>query len=173
VVRERELGTLEQLMVSPISARELILGKTIPVIVICLVDLALITTLAVLWFGIPLRGPVATLVLAAFLYILAGLGFGLLISTISRTQQEAFLTMFLFFLPAIILSGFMYPIETMPAFFQHLSLLDPVRYFMEVVRAIFLKGQGVGELWAHFTVLAVMAMGALLAAGIRFRKSLE
>ncbi len=173
VVRERELGTLEQLMVSPISPQELILGKTIPVMIICFVDLALIATLAVLWFGIPLKGSLVTLVLASFLYILAGLGFGLLISTISRTQQEAFLTMFLFLLPAIILSGFMYPIETMPAFFQYLSFLDPIRHFMEVVRAIFLKGQGVGELWPQFTVLTVMAMGSVMAAGVRFKKSLE
>jgi ABC-2 type transport system permease protein len=173
VVRERELGTLEQLMVSPISSRELILGKTIPVVIICLVDLALITTLAVLWFGIPLRGSVMVLVLAALLYILAGLGFGLLISTISRTQQEAFLTMFLFFLPAIILSGFMYPVATMPAFFQYLSMLDPIRYFMEMVRAIFLKGHGLSELWMHFTVLTLMAVGAVLVAGVRFKKSLE
>jgi ABC-2 type transport system permease protein len=173
VVRERELGTLDQLMVSPISARELILGKTVPVVIICLVDLALITTMAILWFGIPLRGSPVTLVVAAFLYILAGLAFGLLISTISRTQQEAFLTMFLFFLPAIILSGFMYPIETMPTFFQHLSLLNPIRYFMEVVRAIFLKGHGMGELWLHFVILTAMALVALFAAGGRFKKSLE
>jgi ABC-2 type transport system permease protein len=173
VVRERELGTLEQLMVSPISSREMILGKTIPVVVICLIDLALITTLAVLWFDIPLRGSLATLVAASFLYILAGLGFGLLISTISRTQQEAFLTMFLFFLPAIILSGFMYPVDTMPAFFQDLSRLNPIRYFMEMVRNIFLKGHGFSELWLHFIVVGIMAVGALFAAVSRFKKSLE
>ncbi len=173
VVRERELGTLEQLMVSPISAREMILGKTIPVVIICLIDLALITTMAVLWFDIPLRGPLLTLIAASFLYILAGLGFGLLISTISKTQQEAFLTMFLFFLPAIILSGFMYPVDTMPEFFQDLSRLDPIRYFMEMVRNIFLKGHGFSELWVHFLVLASMAFLVLLAAGARFKKSLE
>jgi ABC-2 type transport system permease protein len=173
VVRERELGTLEQLMVSPISPREMILGKTIPVVIICLIDLALITTLAVLWFGIPLRGSVLTLLAASFLYILAGLGFGLLISTISRTQQEAFLTMFLFFLPAIILSGFMYPVDTMPDFFQDISLLNPIRYFMEIVRNIFLKGHGFSDLWLHFTVVGIMAVGALLAAVSRFKKSLE
>ncbi len=111
--------------------------------------------------------------LASFVYVLAGLAFGLLISTISRTQQEAFLTMFLFLLPGIILSGFMYPIDTMPAVFQHLTLLNPVRYFMEMVRAIFLKGQGFRELWVHFLVLTVMALGALVAAGLRFRKSLD
>jgi ABC-2 type transport system permease protein len=173
VVRERELGTLEQLMVSPITPTELILGKTVPVVIVCMVDLALVTTVGVLWFSIPLRGPIWFLVLASLVYVLAGLGFGLLISTISRTQQEAFLTMFLFLLPAIILSGFLYPVETMPVFFQRLSLLNPIRYFMEVVRSIFLKGQGMGELWVQFTLLTLMALGALVAASIRFRKSLE
>ena len=173
VVRERELGTLEQLMVSPIHPRELMLGKTVPVLIVCLVDLAVITVVALLWFQIPLRGSVAALVLASLLYILAGLGVGLLISTISRTQQEAFLTMFLFVLPGIILSGFMYPIDTMPPLFQHLTLLNPVRYFMEMVRGIFLKGQGVSDLWPHYLVLAVMAFGAVYGASKRFRKSLE
>ena len=173
VARERELGTLEQLMVSPISPRELILGKTVPVVLICLVDLILITTVAMLWFDVPFRGSVAVLVLASFVYILAGLGFGLLISTISRTQQEAFLTMFLFFLPAIILSGFMYPIESMPEIFQHLTLANPMRYFMEMVRGIFLKGLGVADLWVHFVVLTAMAVAALTAAGLRFDKTLE
>lgn len=173
VVRERELGTLEQLMVSPISPKELVLGKTVPVIIICLVDLALITVVALLWFHIPLRGPVGALVLAAFVYILAGLGFGLFISTISRTQQEAFLTMFLFILPAIILSGFMYPVDSMPELFQHLTRLNPVRYFMEIVRGIFLKGQGVGDLWGHYLVLTGMALVAVWGASVRFKKSLE
>jgi ABC-2 type transport system permease protein len=172
VVRERELGTLEQLMVSPISPEELILGKTVPVMIICLVDLALITVVALLWFHIPLRGPVGALVLASVLYILAGLGAGLFISAISRTQQEAFLTMFLFILPGIILSGFMYPIATMPDFFQHVTLLNPIRYFMEMVRGIFLKGQGVTDLWSHYVVLTGMALGAFWGASRRFKKSL-
>jgi ABC-2 type transport system permease protein len=173
VVRERELGTLEQLMVSPINPKELVLGKTIPVLIICMVDLALITTLAILWFKIPLRGPVEALILASLLYVLAGLGAGLFISTLSKTQQEAFLTMFLFLLPGIILSGFMYPIDTMPVVFEYLTLLNPIRYFMEMVRGIFLKGQGVMDLWYHFLVLAGMAAIVVYGAGKRFRKSLE
>ena len=173
VVRERELGTLEQLMVSPINPRELMLGKTIPVLIVCMVDLALITVLAILWFHIPLRGPVTALVLASFLYILVGLGAGLYISTISKTQQEAFLTMFLFLLPGIILSGFMYPVDTMPEIFQQLTLLNPIRYFMEMVRGIFLKGQGVVDLWLHFLVLVGMAVAVVFGASMHFRKSLE
>jgi ABC-2 type transport system permease protein len=173
VVRERELGTLEQLMVSPINPKELILGKTVPVALVCLLDLALITVLAILWFGIPLRGPLLALILGAFVYILAGLGAGLFISTISRTQQEAFLTMFLFILPGIILSGFMYPVSTMPEIFQHLTLLNPIRYFMEMVRGIFLKGDGIRDLWAHYLILTGMALMAVWGASKRFRKSLE
>ena len=173
VVRERELGTLEQLMVSPVTPRELILGKTIPVLGICLIDLGLITTLAVLWFGIPLRGPVLALILAALVYVLAGLGLGLIISAISKTQQEAFLTTFLFIMPAIILSGFMYPISTMPLFFQRLTLLNPIRYFMEIVRGIFLKGHGVTDLWPQYLILTLMAMGAMYVAGRSFKRALE
>lgn len=173
VVRERELGTLEQLMVSPISPRELILGKTVPVVIICLMDLALITVVAMLWFDVPFRGSVFVLLMAALVYILAGLGFGLLISTISRTQQEAFLTMFLFFLPALILSGFMYPIESMPKIFQDLTLANPIRYFMEMVRGIFLKGLGIRDLWIHYLVLGGMTVLALGAAALRFNKRLE
>jgi ABC-2 type transport system permease protein len=173
VVRERELGTLEQLMVSPINPQELILGKTVPVVVVCMVDLALITTLAILWFDIPLRGPASALVLGSFLYVLTGLGVGLFISTISKTQQEAFLTIFLFVIPAIILSGFMYPVDTMPQVFEYLTLLNPIRYFMEMVRGIFLKGQGVTDLWAHYLVLTGMALVVVFGASQRFRRSLE
>ncbi len=173
VVRERELGTLEQLMVSPINPQELILGKTVPVVFVCMVDLALITTLVILWFDIPLRGPANALVLASFLYVLTGLGVGLFISTISKTQQEAFLTIFLFIIPAIILSGFMYPIDTMPEVFEYLTLLNPIRYFMEMVRGIFLKGQGVADLWAHYLVLSGMALVVVFGASKRFRRSLE
>lgn len=173
VVRERELGTLEQLMVSPITPTELIVGKTVPVLIICLVDLALITTIAIVWFDIPLRGSVTALILASFLYILAGLGVGLIVSTISKTQQEAFLTMFLFLLPGIILSGFMYPVDTMPEIFQQLTHLNPIRYFMEVVRGIFLKGHGVGDLWVHYLVLTGMAVVLVFGASKRFKKSLE
>ncbi len=173
VVRERELGTLEQLMVSPINPKELIIGKTVPVVFICLVDLVLITTLAILWFHIPLRGSVPALVLASFLYVLTGLGVGLFISTISKTQQEAFLTIFLFVIPAIILSGFMYPVDTMPVVFEYLTLLNPIRYFMEMVRGIFLKGHGVGDLWIHYLVLTGMALVFVVGASMRFKKSIE
>ena len=172
VVREREVGTLEQLLVSPLSAGELMLGKTLPVAFIALVQITVVTAVALLWFQVPFRGSVGALYLAAALFILAGLSFGLFISTIASTQQEAFLSMFLFLLPAIILSGFMYPVDTMPRFFQELTLLNPLRHFLEVIRAIFLKGAGVRELWPQFLFLSVMAVGGLVMATRRFRARL-
>jgi ABC-2 type transport system permease protein len=173
VVREREIGTLEQLMVSPLTPAELMLGKTLPVALIALVDLALITGVAVLWFGIPLTGSIFDLLLASTVYIIAALGFGLLISTSSNTQQEAFMLMFLFFLPAVVLSGFMYPVDTMPWFFQQLTLLNPVRHFLEIVRGIFLKGIGPRELWLQYAFLLVTAVSAWSLATWKFARSVR
>jgi ABC-2 type transport system permease protein len=172
VVREREIGTLEQLLVSPLSASELVLGKTIPVAGVALVQMTLVTTVALLWFDVPFRGSLAALALAAALFIVAGLSLGLLISTFSSTQQEAFLAMFLLLLPAIILSGFLYPIDTMPETFQHLTLANPLRHFLEIVRGIFLRGAGVGELWVQLTTLTAMAATGLAVAAWRFRATL-
>ena len=172
VVREREVGTLEQLLVSPLSPIELMLGKTLPTAGIAMVQLALVTSVALLWFDVPLRGSGPALVLAAGLFILAGLSVGLLISTISRTQQEAFFAVFLFVLPAIILSGLLYPIDTMPALFRQLTLLNPLRHFLEIVRGIFLRGAGLSELGVQFAVLASMASVGMAAAVLRFRRSM-
>lgn len=172
VVREREIGTLDQLVVSPITPIELMVGKTIPVVFIGLVDVALITAVAMLWFDIPFRGTAGSLVLAALLYILAGLSFGLIISTVSRTQQEAFMSMFLFILPAIILSGFFFPISSMPEVFQWITYLNPVRYFLEIVRGIFLKGNGLAQLWPQYAAVGVLAFGGLAVAVQRFRRSI-
>lgn len=172
VVREREVGTLEQLLVSPLSATELMLAKTLPVAGIAMVQIALVTAVALLWFDVPLRGSVPVLLLGAGLFILAGLSLGLLVSTFSATQQEAFLAMFLFLLPAIILSGFLYPVETMPEIFQQLTLANPLRHFLEVVRGIFLKGAGLGDLWPQLLTLAAMAVSGLTVATVRFRRTL-
>jgi ABC-2 type transport system permease protein len=172
IVREREVGTLEQLLVSPLSPGELILGKTIPVAGIAMMQLTLVTLVALLWFHIPLTGSVPTLVLAAALYILAGLSVGLYISTISTTQQEAFLSMYMFLLPAIILSGFLYPVDTMPTVFRDLTLLNPLRHFLDVVRAVFLKGAGFADVWSSIAVLLVMATFGLVFATRRFRRTL-
>lgn len=171
VVRERELGTLEQLMVSPLTPAEMIVGKTLPVMGIAMVDLFLITVVATLWFHIPLRGSLALLCLVSLAYVVCGLGIGLLISTVSNTTQEAFMTMFMFFLPALILSGFFFPIENMPVFFQYLTLADPVRYYVAAVRAIFLKGAGITVLWPKIAALAGMGGLILWFASTRFRKT--
>ncbi len=171
VVREREIGTLEQLMVTPLSPTELILGKTIPVALIAMVQLTLITALAILWFGVPFRGSLLPLLLAAAIYIVGGLSFGLLISTLARTQQEALMVMFLVFLPAIILSGFMFPVFTMPTVFQWISLVNPIRHFLEIVRPVFLKGSGVAELWPSYLWLSALACAGFLAARARFGRA--
>ena len=172
VVREREIGTLDQLLVSPLTAAELILGKTVPVLVVASVHLPIYLGLTLLHFDVPLRGTLAALLLAAALYVLAGLALGLLISTVSRTQQEAFMLLILFFLPAVVLSGFLSPIESMPAAFRWLTALNPLRWFLEIVRGVFLKGLGVAELRTQYAVLAAMAAGTLLLATRRFGRAI-
>jgi ABC-2 type transport system permease protein len=171
VVREREIGTLEQLMVSPLRPLELIAGKTIPFAVIGLADLAMVTLLALLWFGVPFRGNPLLILAGSVLYLLSGLGIGLFISTVSRTQQEAFLASFLVYMPAILLSGFMFPVSSMPPFFRTLTLLNPVRHYLEIVRAVFLKGAGPAALWPQLVTLLVMGTTILWFAASRFRKT--
>ncbi|GMV04588.1 MAG: ABC transporter permease [Gemmatimonadota bacterium] len=169
VVREREIGTLEQLRVSPLTPGELLAGKTIPFGIIGLLDMALVTAVAVLWFRIPFEGNPALLLLASVLYLLATLGIGLLISTMASTQQEAFMVSFLVYMPAILLSGFMFPISSMPESFQWLTLLNPMRYFLEMVRGLFLKGVGFEALWPQYMALLTMGVGVLWFATARFR----
>lgn len=171
VVREREIGTLEQLMVSPLRPIELIIGKTLPSVFVGFVDLTVITAVSLLWFHIPFRGSWLFLLVASVFYILTGLGLGLFISTVSNTQQEAFMSMFFFFLPAIMLSGFMFPIANMPAALQYVTYLDPLRYFLEIVRGVFLRGAGVRILWPQALVLLGMGLLVLTAATRRFRKT--
>lgn len=173
IVREREIGTLEQLQVSPLTAGELIAGKTIPFAVIGLADMLLVTTVAVLWFGIPLVGSVALLLLAGVLFLLAALGLGLLISTAASTQQEAFMVSFLVYMPSMLLSGFMFPVTSMPEAFQWLTLLNPLRHFLEIVRGVFLKGVGLSTLWPQYVALLLMGAGVLAFATARFRKAVR
>lgn len=170
IVRERELGTLEQLMVSPLTSGELMAGKTIPFAIIGLIDLALVFAIAFLWFQIPFRGSALLLIVASLLYLLSALGIGLLISTISRTQQEAFMASFLVYMPTILLSGFMFPVSSMPNMFQWLTLLNPMRHYLEIVRTIFLKGAGLEALWVQFLALTVMGAGILMFSAARFQK---
>lgn len=172
VVREREIGTLEQLMVSPLKPMELILGKSIPVAIIGMADIAVVTLVAVFFFGVPFRGTIVHLLFASLLYLTSGIGLGLLISTVSRTQQEAFMGTMLVFMPSILLGGFMFPIRSMPRVFQSLTLLNPVRHYLKVVRAIFLKGVGPNALWPEHLALLGIGMSVLLFAATRFRKRL-
>ena len=171
VVREREIGTLEQLMVSPLKPAELILGKTLPVVLVAFIQLALIMVVALVGFGIPFRGSFLLLIVASFCFILSGLGIGLLISTVSNTQQEAFMSMFFFFLPAIMLSGFMFAVENMPTALQYLTLLDPIRHYLIIVRGVFLRGAGWSILYPQILTLLAMGVAVLWFATTRFRKT--
>jgi ABC-2 type transport system permease protein len=170
IVREREIGTLEQLRVSPLTPGELILGKTIPFALIGLVDLAVITAVALLWFGIPFRGSALVLLLGSILYLLSALGIGLFISSISHTQQEAFMAAFLVFMPAMLLSGFMFPVTSMPQVFQWMTLANPMRHYLEIVRGVFLKGAGFEDLGRQFLTLTAMGVGILWLAATRFSR---
>jgi ABC-2 type transport system permease protein len=173
VVREREAGTLEQIMVSPIRRFEFILGKTIPFFLIGLGDVVLVTTFGVLWFGIPFVGNPLVMLLGASLYLLAALGLGLMLSTFARTQQQAFALSFFLVNPFFILSGFAFPIAAMPLVLQWFTLINPVRYFLVVIRSVFLKGDGVVELWPDLLAMALLGAGMLTVSVLRFRKSLD
>jgi ABC-2 type transport system permease protein len=172
VVREREIGTMEQLMVTPLRPIELILGKTIPFALIAFFDMILITVLGVLLFNIPVNGPLPLLPLSTAIYLLSVLGVGLFISTIAKTQQQALMATFLFYMPAVLLSGFMFPIENMPVMFQYVTYVNPLRYFLVIIRGIFLKGNGIAILWPPMAALLLLGLGVFTLSSFRFRKRL-
>ncbi|MEZ4650212.1 MAG: ABC transporter permease [Candidatus Eisenbacteria bacterium] len=173
VVREKEIGTLEQLLVSPLRSWEIIAGKTIPFIVIAYFELCFAGSIAVLWFHLPLRGSVLLLGVSALAYLLVTLGVGLLASTLSQTQQQAMLTVWFFLVFGILMSGFFYPVENMPTWAQWISAADPVRYIMNIVRGIFLRGAGFADLWRDLLVLAGMGILVFGTAAGRFQKRLS
>lgn len=173
IVREKEIGTMEQLMVTPIRPIELMIGKTVPFAFIGLFDVALAVTVALLVFHVPFRGSVWVLLLSSIVFLLTTLGAGLFISTVSRTQQQAMMSTFLFFQPFFLLSGFSFPIRNMPVAVQYLTYLNPVRYFLEVVRGIFLKGAGIGVLWPQLLAMLVFGLAILLLSAARFHKKLD
>jgi len=173
IVREREIGTMEQILVTPIRPAEFILGKTIPFAIISMIDVAVITVVGVFWFNVPIRGNVVLLFAAAFLYLLTTLGAGLIISTIAHTQQQANMSTFFFYFPAFLLSGFIYPVENMPEVVQWITYVNPVRYALVIVRGIFLKGVGLSVLWPQMAVLAAMGVITILVATKRFSKTLR
>jgi ABC-2 type transport system permease protein len=172
IVREREIGTLEQLLVTPIRPIEMILGKTVPFALIGLFDAAVVLAIAIAYFQIPMRGSVVLFFAAIALYLLTTLSGGLLISTISRTQQQAMMGAFLFVFPAILLSGFMFPIANMPPVVQAFTYVNPLRYMIEILRGLFLKGAGLDLLWPDFAALALLGTLALVTAVSRFRETL-
>jgi ABC-2 type transport system permease protein len=172
IVKEKEIGTMEQLIVSPLRPLELIVGKLLPFAVIALIQIALITILGVFWFHLPLRGNLFLLLLSTCIYLFTTLGIGLFISTISSTQQEAMMSVFLFYMPTVLLSGFAYPIANMPKVIQWFTFFNPLRYFMVVIRSIFLKGIGLEVLWAQLLPLIVMGIIVITFSVLRFRKSL-
>jgi len=173
VVREREIGTLEQIMVTPIRRVEFILGKTIPFFLIGLFDAMLVSVFGTLWFGVPLRGNIGVLALGTILFLICVLGIGLFISTISRTQQQAMMTAFFFIMPAVLFSGFGSPISSMPEAMQRLTYLNPLRYFQEILRSIYLKGTGLDLLWQDMAAMALLGILMLTVSIFRFQKSLD
>lgn len=172
VVREKEIGTIEQIMVTPITPLEFILGKTLPFALIGFADVMLVTAVGVLWFAVPIQGSLLLLLAATALYLMTALGIGLLISTVSQTQQQAMMSAFFVYFPAVLLSGFMFPIANMPEIVRWLTYLNPLRYFLVVVRGIFLKGIGPDILWPEMLALAVLGTALLWLAASRFKKTL-
>lgn len=170
IIRERESGNLEQLLVSPLRPLELILGKTIPFALIGLLDLGLISAVAILHFRVPFRGSALLLIFAALLFLVCALGIGLLISTLSKTQQEAFLSSFLIFMPAMLLSGFMFPVTSMPKLFQLLTLANPLRHFLEIVRGSFLKGVAAADVLPQLGALALIGVVLIGLSAARFSR---
>jgi ABC-2 type transport system permease protein len=173
IVKEKEIGTMEQLIVSPLRPIELIIGKLLPFSAIALVQIILITGLGVLWFHLPLRGSITFLLFSTCIYLFTTLGIGLFISTISSTQQEAMMSVFLFYMPTVLLSGFAYPIANMPKIIQTATLINPLRYFLVVIRGIFLKGVGIEVLWEQLVPLFFMGIAVIAFSALKFRKSLS
>ena len=172
VVREKEMGTMEQIVVTPITPLEFILGKTMPSIILGFVNMIFVTLVSVFWFDIPVRGSLLILFIANGFYLMTTVGIGLLISTVSDTQQQAMMSTFFFYLPAILLSGFMFPIANMPEIVQDFTYLNPLRYFLIIIRGIFLKGVGVTVLWPQILALLLLGLLLLTIAVKKFRKNL-
>ena len=170
IVKEKELGTIEQLTVSPVKAYELIIGKLVPFVVIGFLEIVFIISLAVSWFDLPMRGSVVLLLFLSLVFLLNTLGMGILISIVSNTQQQAMMTSFIVMLPSVILSGLMFPVANMPLSIQYITYLIPPRYFLEIVRGIFLKGTGVAELLPQIGAMTFLGLLTLVLSVIIFKK---
>ncbi|HTO94613.1 MAG TPA: ABC transporter permease [Bacteroidota bacterium] len=174
IVKEKEIGTLEQLMVTPIRSYELILGKLLPFTVIGFVDVLIVLAIARFWFRVPMVGALPLVFALSALFILTTLGLGLFISTVARSQQQAMLiAQFFFFMPFLFLSGFAFPIANMPRVIQWFTVVIPLRYFLEIVRGVFLKGAGLAELWTQALALLLIGATILTLSVLRFHKTLE
>ncbi len=173
VVRERERGTIEQLIVTPIRSWELVLGKVLPYVMLAFVDVIEVLIIGHWWFGVPVRGDLALILALSGLFVLSSLGIGLFASTIANTQQEAMLTVVMTMLPSIFLSGFFFPVDAMPKFLQLVSYAIPLRYYLVIIRALLLKGVGAEALQTEIIALALFATAITGAAAARFRKRLD
>ncbi len=173
VVRERERGTIEQLIITPIRPMELVIGKLTPYIILSLFDAFEVIAVGHFWFGVPVRGSLLLIGVCCAIFLLSGLGIGLFASTVANTQQESMLTVFMTLLPAIFLGGFFFPIANMPKFLQILSYFIPLRYFLKIIRVLLLKGVGIQSI--QMDVIALVIFGILImgAAALRFRKRLD
>ncbi len=173
VVRERERGTIEQLIVTPIRPWELVVGKVLPYVILAFVDTFEVLAIGHWWFQVPVRGSLALLVVLSGLLLLSGLGIGLFASTMANTQQEAMLTVWLTLLQSIFLSGFFFPLQAMPPVLQWISTLIPLRYYLVIIRAILVKGVGAAAIWSDILALVIFGIGIMSAASLRFRKRLD
>jgi ABC-2 type transport system permease protein len=173
IIREKEAGTIEQLIVTPLKSYELILGKTIPYITIAIGQMTVVTIFAVLWFRVPFNGNFLVLLAGGCFFLISTIGIGLFISTVSSTQQQAMMTTFFFILPFLLLSGLIFPIANMPKVIQWFTLLNPLRYFVVIIRGVFLKGVGLGVLWPQFIGLSILGAIVFTGAVSFFRKRLD
>lgn len=173
IIREKEIGTMEQIIVTPIKSYEFIMGKTIPYIMVSLAQMIFVVIFAVFWFSIPMKGSLLLLFITTILFLMSTLGIGLFISTIASTRQQAMMTAFFVLLPFLLLSGFIFPVANMPQMVQWITYLNPLRFFLVIIRGIFLKGVGMEVLWPQ--VLALTLLGTVMFAGaiVRFKKRLD
>jgi ABC-2 type transport system permease protein len=173
IVRERERGTIEQLIVTPIRSWELVLGKILPYTILAFIDMVEVLVIGHLWFKVPIRGDLGLIFVLSGLFLLSSLGIGLFASTIANTQQEAFITVMVTMLPSLFLSGFFFPVEAMPKFLQYVSAIVPLRYYLVIIRALLLKGVGAASLRSPIIALIIFAVAIMGAASARFRKRLD
>jgi ABC-2 type transport system permease protein len=173
VVRERERGTIEQLIVTPIRPWELIVGKLMPYVILGFLNTVEVLAVGHWWFGMPIRGDLGLIIALSLIFLITGLGIGLFASTIANTQQEAMLTVWMTLLPSIFLSGFFFPLEAMPRFLQWLSYLMPLRYYLVIIRSLLLKGVGIDMIQTDVLAMTLFAVGIMTAAALRFHKRLD